>query len=193
MAPGVLRSLVVLIGLSLPCWSCSAGTDQLSASGGSAGAAASKTGAAGNPGSSGAPALLGGAGPGDGGPAIGALAITPANPVIDVTYADGALSGVTIDGTAASSTIDFKATMDGVAADAHWSIDRGEIGTIDPATGALTPKTAIAALRRSGRARARARGRPRSQSAFTRPRTAAGGGYECINGRCTGPSKPIIK
>jgi hypothetical protein len=57
----------------------------------------------------------------------GPLAITPANPVIDVTYGQ------------APATVTFATTINGNAVAAAFAIDRGEIGSIVSATGVLTP------------------------------------------------------
>ncbi len=71
----------------------------------------------------------------DGGFALGSdattgdLAITPANPTLTVTITDGVVN---------APTQQFAATQSGQPASARWSIDRGEIGSID-ASGLFTP------------------------------------------------------
>jgi hypothetical protein len=57
----------------------------------------------------------------------GTLAIAPTDPVVDVT------SGTP------TPTVAFKATYGGVTIAPSWSIDRGEIGTIDVSSGVFTP------------------------------------------------------
>jgi hypothetical protein len=63
---------------------------------------------------------------GDGG-AIGPLAITPANMVIDVNVGQQ------------TPTVTYAATVFGNAVPASFAIDRGEIGSVNAATGVMTP------------------------------------------------------
>jgi hypothetical protein len=66
-------------------------------------------------------------GAGSGPDVNGPLAITPLNDVIDITYGQ------------AAQTVQFTATINGYTVPASFAIDRGEIGSIAAASGALTP------------------------------------------------------
>jgi hypothetical protein len=66
---------------------------------------------------------------GDGGGIIiptGPLTITPLNQTLNVTIGS------------AAPTLQYQASVGGTPVSASWSIDRGEIGTLDPATGEFT-------------------------------------------------------
>src|SRR5258708_22949219 len=99
---------------------------------GSGGAAdgAAGSGLFGNAGTFFTDASLGGEG------SVGSMQITPGMPVIDVTIVDGVVTITGPDGGSASIT--FQATSNGSPVSPMWSIDKGELGTIDVASGAFT-------------------------------------------------------
>jgi hypothetical protein len=66
------------------------------------------------------------------------LTITPANPVLEVTIANGMVTGIT-GGADAKGNVAFQAMSAGAAVPAKWSIDRGELGTLDVSGGAFLP------------------------------------------------------
>jgi hypothetical protein len=103
-------------------------------SAGSAGASAIAT--DGGPGSGLTLNVDGGTQSADGG--VGAISIVPANPVLTVTVTNGVVTAVT-GGSDAKGTLSFQATSGGVPVTAKWSIDRGELGTLNVATGAFVP------------------------------------------------------
>src|SRR5260221_6514264 len=65
---------------------------------------------------------------GDGG--VGAITITPTNPVLTVTVTNGVVTRVT-GGSDSKGTLTFQAMSGGVPVVAKWSIDRGELGTLN--------------------------------------------------------------
>jgi hypothetical protein len=71
-----------------------------------------------------------------------ALTITPADPVLEVTVVDGVVTSSMISTGGASLT--FQASASGTPTTASWSIDKGDIGSIDAATGAFTPSGNVA-------------------------------------------------
>ncbi len=73
----------------------------------------------------------------DGG-AVSDLAITPANPVLDVTIVNGMITGIT-GGADDKGTIAFQTTSGGAMGPSKWSIDRGELGTLDVNGGSFVP------------------------------------------------------
>ncbi|MGH7285677.1 MAG: hypothetical protein ACRELY_29515, partial [Polyangiaceae bacterium] len=73
--------------------------------------------------------------PGDGGGFVSGDSSTPVGPIV-IAPADKVLD-VTSGGTL--PTISYAATVGGVAVTPAWSIDRGEIGSIDVASGVFTP------------------------------------------------------
>jgi hypothetical protein len=75
------------------------------------------------------PNLFGDGGTGDG--ATGPLAIAPANKAITVTYGQH------------TPTVTYTATAGGLSVPASFAIDLGQIGTINPATGVMTPSGRI--------------------------------------------------
>ena len=86
---------------------------------------------AGAPSGAGAPPALGGA---DAAPF--ALTIEPASPVVDVTIEDGVVT--------ASAAVSLRAvSSSGAAVAARWSLDRGELGSIDPALGTFRASAAL--------------------------------------------------
>ncbi|MEP7050169.1 MAG: hypothetical protein ABJB12_07450 [Pseudomonadota bacterium] len=115
------------------------------------GSAVSPTGTAGSDGSAGSGS---GAGPGngtaggsinvndgsdaDGGNAVGDLTIMPADPVLQVTVANGKVTSIT-GGSDAQGTVAFKASSGGGVVAAKWSIDRGELGTLGVSDGSFLP------------------------------------------------------
>ena len=79
----------------------------------------------------GVPPALGG-----GDAATGALAIDPPSPVVDVTIEDGVVT--------ASAAVHLRAvSASGGAIVARWSLDRGELGSIDPALGVFQASAAL--------------------------------------------------
>ena len=63
---------------------------------------------------------------------VGSIQITPATPIIDVTVVDGVVTQITgPDG----GMITFQASSSGQLVSPMWSIDKGELGTINVATG----------------------------------------------------------
>jgi hypothetical protein len=65
-----------------------------------------------------------------------AITIAPANPVVDVTVVNGMVTQIAVMGGGTSIT--FHATAGGAAIAPMWSIDRGELGSIDVSTGEFT-------------------------------------------------------
>ncbi len=64
------------------------------------------------------------------GSAVTSLTISPANPTVDVTITDGNVM---------TMPLTFQALANGTAAvSASWSLDRGELGALDPASGVFT-------------------------------------------------------
>src|SRR5579883_677548 len=77
---------------------------------------------------------------------VGPLSITPSDPVIDVDVVDGAVVAVAV-GDAGASSIAFEAHgAGGARLPATWSIDRGELGALDVASGTFTPSGAYAGV-----------------------------------------------
>jgi hypothetical protein len=66
------------------------------------------------------------------------LTVSPANPVLEVTIVNGMVTGIT-GGSDAKGTVPFQAMSAGAAVPAKWSIDRGELGTLDVAGGSFVP------------------------------------------------------
>src|SRR5438477_4180212 len=66
-----------------------------------------------------------------------ALTITPADPVLEVTVTDGVVTAAMI--STGGTALTFQAAAGGTPTTASWSIDKGDIGTIDATTGAFTP------------------------------------------------------
>jgi hypothetical protein len=64
------------------------------------------------------------------------IAITPANPVVDVTVVNGMVTAIAVMGGGTSIT--FHATADGASVAPMWSIDRGELGSVNAASGEFT-------------------------------------------------------
>ncbi|HEV8248312.1 MAG TPA: hypothetical protein VGP93_21195, partial [Polyangiaceae bacterium] len=111
------------------CLSCSTGTSTPSGSG--------------NPDSGGAGGsvvnLGGGGGLNVGGEsAVGPLVITPLDPVMDVTVENGMVTSTTLVGGAATP-LTFSATAGGAPVMPAWSIERGELGSMDAASGVFVP------------------------------------------------------
>jgi hypothetical protein len=78
----------------------------------------------------------------------GTLVITPADPVFDVSVVDGAVTQVALT-NAGTDSVTFQATADGgQQLSATWTIDRGEMGTIDAGSGKFTPTTALGGVAR---------------------------------------------
>lgn len=74
----------------------------------------------------------------DGGGAVTDLAITPANPTLDVTIVNGMITGIT-GGADDKGTIAFQTTSGGATVPSKWSIDRGELGKLDVSGGTFVP------------------------------------------------------
>ena len=74
----------------------------------------------------------------DGGNAVSDLTIMPANPVLQVTVANGVVTSVS-GGADAKGTLGFTANTGGSAVPAKWSIDRGELGTLGVSDGSFVP------------------------------------------------------
>src|SRR5579864_5515053 len=82
---------------------------------------------------------------GDGG-TITSLTITPANPVLDISALYGVVTSAVL-GDAGASSIAFRAVAPGGnAVTATWSIDRGELGSLNVSTGVFTPSGSYAGL-----------------------------------------------
>jgi hypothetical protein len=75
--------------------------------------------------------------------AVPGLHVWPENAVLEVTITDGVLSATAVTDGGTGSSVTFTATLDGAPAIGSFSIDRGEIGSIDPGTGAFTPTGAV--------------------------------------------------
>jgi hypothetical protein len=69
---------------------------------------------------------------------VGPITIVPANPVLTVTVANGVVTQVT-GGSDSKGTLSFHALSGGAPVTAKWSIDRGELGTLNVGTGAFVP------------------------------------------------------
>jgi hypothetical protein len=74
----------------------------------------------------------------DGGTAANNLTVMPANPEIKVTIVNGMVTSIT-GGADAKGTIALQASASGAVVPAKWSIDRGELGTLDVNGGAFVP------------------------------------------------------
>jgi hypothetical protein len=74
----------------------------------------------------------------DAGAPVYSLTVTPSNSVVDVDVANGSVTNVTVEDSGAGS-ITFRAQRKGTAVAATWSIDRGELGTLDVSSGTFTP------------------------------------------------------
>ncbi len=103
---------------------------------GSAGSVGSTAGA-GN-GTAGASIFVDGGSNPDGGNAVNDLTIMPADPVLQVTVANGVVTAIT-GGSDAKGTVAFKASSAGAVVAAKWSIDRGELGTLGVSDGSFLP------------------------------------------------------
>jgi hypothetical protein len=112
-------------------------SDRTPGAGGGAGAAGGAGSADTSTGSSGALFHLDGGNFGDSSTS-GTLVIEPTNPTIDVTVVDGVVTQISaLDG--GSGMITFHATGDrGMVVTPAWSIDRGELGSIDVGSGVFT-------------------------------------------------------
>jgi hypothetical protein len=69
-------------------------------------------------------------------PSGSALSIAPESPTLDVSIVDGVVAPIAYPG--GGTTLPFQAALDGSAVDAKWTLDRGELGSIDPATGTFS-------------------------------------------------------
>ncbi|HEY4102926.1 MAG TPA: hypothetical protein VGM44_03510, partial [Polyangiaceae bacterium] len=113
------------------------GTSKVDGAGASAGNGSAGT-SGNSAGSSGIIVPDGGGIDADGGGAVSDLSVTPANPEIDVTIANGMVTSIT-GGADAKGTIAFQAQSGGMMVPAVWSIDRGELGTLDVSGGGFVP------------------------------------------------------
>ena len=77
---------------------------------------------------------------GPGGPVpTGSLSIVPSRPVVDIVVVGGAVTSVAV-GDAGAASVAFRALDErGNPVAATWSIDRGELGTLDVTSGVLVP------------------------------------------------------
>jgi len=135
------RSVCLLVVAASTAFGCASKSPISVVSRGSAGAGADNTGGDGNGGSGIIVNPNGGSGivvPDGGDPTVGDLTITPANPVLDITVANGKITTVT-GGSDAKGTVAFQAISAGNMVPAKWSIDRGELGTLDVAGGSFVP------------------------------------------------------
>jgi hypothetical protein len=80
---------------------------------------------------------------GTGGLPVSSLAISPQNPVLDVTVVDGMVTSVKL-GNVVENPLTFTATEGGSPVQATWSLDRGELGALVAASGAFTPSANVA-------------------------------------------------
>src|SRR6516165_9864690 len=71
-----------------------------------------------------------------------ALTITPADPVLEVTVVDGVVTMSMI--STGGTSLTFQASASGTPTTASWSIDKGDIGSVDATTGAFTPSGNVA-------------------------------------------------
>ncbi|MEO7036214.1 MAG: hypothetical protein ABI548_19875 [Polyangiaceae bacterium] len=74
----------------------------------------------------------------DGGNVVNDLTIMPADPVLQVTVANGVVTSIT-GGSDAKGTVAFTASSKGSVVAAKWSIDRGELGTLGVSDGSFLP------------------------------------------------------
>ena len=80
------------------------------------------------------------------GAAITSLTIAPANPVLDISALNGVVTGVLL-ADAGATSIPFRAIAPGGnAVTATWSIDRGELGSLNVSTGIFTPRGSYAGV-----------------------------------------------
>jgi hypothetical protein len=76
---------------------------------------------------------------------VGSLTIVPGNPVVSVTVANGVVTGVV--GGSDAGAIAFQAMgTGGGTVPATWSIDRGELGTLDVSAGTFAPNGSYAGV-----------------------------------------------
>ncbi|HTA89331.1 MAG TPA: hypothetical protein VK745_07145 [Polyangiaceae bacterium] len=128
--------LVVLTGAVLGC-SSKNGTSMVDGSGASSGTGASTAGNGSVAGTTGFILPDGGGVDPEGG-TVSDLTVSPANPVLVVTIANGMITSVT-GGADSKGTVPFQAMSGGMAVPAVWSIDRGELGTLDVSGGSFVP------------------------------------------------------
>ncbi|MBV9949545.1 MAG: hypothetical protein JOZ69_22070, partial [Myxococcales bacterium] len=69
----------------------------------------------------------------------GTLTIVPAGVVLDVTVVNGVLKSIASGDSGVASVVFHAQTAAGVVVPATWSIDRGELGTLDVSSGTFTP------------------------------------------------------
>ena len=123
-------------------------TEDASSSGGSEAGGGSTGGSSGTitPGDDGGGGLITGDATVGDGAAITSLAISPANPVLDINALNGAVTGVLL-GDAGATSIPFRAMAPGGnVVTAMWSIDRGELGSLNVSTGVFTPSGSYAGV-----------------------------------------------
>jgi hypothetical protein len=135
------RALGVGACLALSCaaFGCSSkhGTSQVDGAGANSGTGNGTAGTDGSgAGTTGIIVPDGGIDPDGGG--VSDLALTPLNPVLEVTIENGVITEIK-GGADAKGTVAFQATSGGMAVPAKWSIDRGELGTLDVSGGSFVP------------------------------------------------------
>jgi len=136
------RGAACLIALSCAVFGCSSknGTSKVEGGGASSGTGNGNAGSGSDGNGAGSSGFLlpdgGGVNP-EGG-VVGDLTVTPVNPVIDVTIANGVITSVT-GGADSKGSIAFQAMSAGAVVPAVWSIDRGELGTLDVNGGGFVP------------------------------------------------------
>ena len=135
------RCVIWPVALSCLALSCSTKSTPSSVSGGDGGGSSGQGNAGfGNLPNGGSPFNLpdgGGLDP-DGGTGVTDLKITPADPVLQVTIANGVVTSIT-GGSDDKGTVAFQATSAGAVVPAKWSIDRGELGALGVSSGAFVP------------------------------------------------------
>jgi hypothetical protein len=132
------RTSAGLIALSCAVFACGSkqGTSQVDGAGASSGNGSS-AGSDGNSAGSGFILPDGGGTDPDGG-GVTDLTVAPVNPVLDVTISNGTITSIT-GGADSMGTVAFQASSGGMVVPAKWSIDRGELGTLDVSLGSFVP------------------------------------------------------
>ncbi|HWZ89288.1 MAG TPA: hypothetical protein VNW92_10570 [Polyangiaceae bacterium] len=135
-----LRSAICLVALSCAALGCGSksGTSVVRGNGASGGDGSGSAGSNGSGAGTSGFLLPDGGGVDPDGGAVTDLSIAPANPVLDITIANGMITSVT-GGSDAKGTIALQANSGGMVVPAKWSIDRGELGTLDVIGGSFVP------------------------------------------------------
>ncbi len=135
------RGAALLAALSWAALGCGSknGTSMVDGAGASSGNGAGTAGSGnGSAGTLGGIIVPDGGGVDPDGGTVSDLTVTPANPVLVVTIANGMVTSVT-GGADSKGTVVFQAMSAGMVVPAVWSIDRGELGALDVSGGSFVP------------------------------------------------------